>query len=254
VSFEVPAEDYTRYMGRWSEPLARLFADVLDLAPGKRVLDVGSGPGALTAVLVERLGPDDVVAVDPSPPFVAALSARFPGLDVRRASAEALPLDDDSVDVAAAQLVVHFMSDPEAGLRDMVRVTRPGGLVAACVWDHAGGTGPLSPFWKAAHTLVPDVVDESGLFGSRQGELQRLFSAVGATDIEEELLTVRHWFVDMDDWWQPFTFGVGPAGSYVAGLDAAGREELRAACVEVLPSPPFEQASSAWCVTGRVAR
>ena len=112
----MPAEHYGRYMGRWSEPLAEQFADLLDLAPGQRVLDVGSGPGALTSVLVDRQGAGQVVAVDPSEPFVASLASRFPGVDVRRASAESLPLDDDAVDAAGAQLVVHFMTDPAAGV------------------------------------------------------------------------------------------------------------------------------------------
>jgi SAM-dependent methyltransferase len=254
VSFDVPAEDYTRYMGRWSEPLAGPFADVLDLTPGERVLDVGSGPGALTAVLVERQGADHVVAVDPSEPFVATLAKRFPGLDVRRAGAERLPLDEDTVDAAAAQLVVHFMSDPAAGVGEMLRVTRPGGVVAACVWDHGGDRGPLTPFWKAAHSLASDVVDESELVGSREGDLQRLFVAAGLTEVEESDLTVHRRFLDVDDWWLPLTFGVGPAGAYVAGLDDAGRSALRAACAQLLPSPPFELASSAWCVTGRVPR
>ena len=254
MSFDVPAEHYARYMGRWSEPLAEQFADLLDLAPGDRVLDVGSGPGALTDVLVGRQGADHVVAVDPSEPFVASLSSRFPGVDVRRASAETLPLDDDSVDAAAAQLVVHFMRDPAAGVGEMVRVTRAGGVVAACVWDHSGDVGPQSAFWQAAHTLDPDVVDESDLVGSREGDLVRLFEGAGLSGVEGGVLTVRLHFTDVDDWWQPFTLGVGPAGSYVAGLDDAGREALRNACAEMLPSPPFELASSAWCATGRVPR
>ena len=239
-------------MGRWSEPLAALFADLLDLAPGGRVLDVGSGPGALTRVLVERQGADHVLAADPSEPFVASLESRFPGVDVRRASAESLPFDDDSVDAAAAQLVVHFMRDPAAGLAEMVRVTRRGGVVAACVWDHSGDAGPLSAFWQAARSLAPDVVDESDLVGSREGDLQRLFTAAGLAGVEGGVLTVRRRFADLDDWWLPFTLGVGPAGSHVASLGDADREALRAACAEILPPPPFELAASAWCATGRV--
>lgn len=254
MSFDVPAEAYTAFMGRWSEPLAEQFADLLDLAPGQRVLDVGSGPGALTNVLVERQGADHVVAVDPSEPFVASLASRFPGVDVRRAGAESLPLDDATVDAAAAQLVVHFMRDPEAGVGEMVRVTRAGGVVAACVWDHGGDAGPLSAFWTAARTLDPDVVDESDLVGSREGDLVRLFAGAGLSGVEGTVLTVRRRFADVDDWWQPFTLGVGPAGSHVSSLDDAGRDALRSACAEVLPEPPFELASSAWCATGRVPR
>src|SRR4051812_32261226 len=140
-------------MGRYSMPLAPLMADFAGVVPRQRVVDVGCGPGALTSELVRRAGADSVSAVDPSEPFVAAAKERHPGVDVRLASAEQLPFGDDEFDVSLAQLVVHFMADPVKGLGEMRRVTRPGGVVAACVWDHAGGTGPLSPFWEAAHEL-----------------------------------------------------------------------------------------------------
>src|SRR5687768_5463447 len=129
-------------MGRYSVPLAPRFAAFAAVAAPQRVLDVGCGPGALTAELVRRLGPAAVSAVDPSEPFVAAARERHPGVDVRRAAAEQLPCGDGEFDAALAQLVVHFMADPVAGIREMARVTREGGVVAACVWDHAGGQGP----------------------------------------------------------------------------------------------------------------
>ena len=119
------------------------------------MLDVGWGPGALTAELAGRLGPSAVAAVDPSESFVAAARERNPDVDVRQAAAESLPFADGTFDRTLAQLVVHFMADPVAGLREMRRVARVDGLVAACVWDHAGGTGPLSPFWDAVHALDP---------------------------------------------------------------------------------------------------
>src|SRR5580765_4586183 len=142
-------------MGRYSMPLAPAFADFAAVTAGRRVLDVGCGPGALTTELAQRLGPEAVSAVDPSESFVAAARERHPGVTVQRAAAEELPFEDDAFDVSLAQLVVHFMSDPEAGLREMARVTREGGVVAACVWDHAGGRGPLSPYWDAARELDP---------------------------------------------------------------------------------------------------
>ena len=138
---------------------------------GQRVLDVGCGPGALTSELVRRLGPAAVAAVDPSESFVAAAQARQPDVSVRRAVAEQLPFADDEFDAALAQLVVHFMADPVAGLREMARVTRPGGVVAACVWDHGGGHGPLSLFWSAARQLRPGLDDESTMAGAREGHL-----------------------------------------------------------------------------------
>ena len=144
-------------------------ADLAGVAAGQRVLDVGCGPGALTAELVARLGAASVAAVDPSEPFVAAARERHPGVDVRQASAEQLPFPDDAFDAALAQLVVHFMSDPVAGLGEMARVTRPDGVVAACVWDHAGGKGPLSAFWDAARELDPDVDGRIAAAGRPRG-------------------------------------------------------------------------------------
>jgi len=157
VSFTVGADEYDRFMGRYSAPLAPRFAAFAGVLAGQRVLDVGCGPGALTAELTARLSAGAVWAVDPSERFVAAASARYPGVRVQRAVVEALPFEDQQFDAALAQLVVHFMADPVLGLREMVRVTKTDGIVAACVWDHAGGHGPLAAFWDAAHRLDPDV-------------------------------------------------------------------------------------------------
>src|SRR6185312_12038815 len=187
---------------------------------GQRVLDVGCGPGALTTELAARVGPSAVAAVDPSEPFVAAARARHPGVDVRQASAEQLPFADGAFDAALAQLVVHFMSDPGAGVAEMRRVTRRDGVVAACVWDHAGGQGPLSAFWEVATGLDVNVEDESSLVGAREGDLADLFASAGLRDVEETALSVSLEHPSFEDWWEPFTFGVGPAGVYVAGLDS----------------------------------
>ena len=251
MSFEVSADSYDRFMGRFSEPLAVAFARSVGLSAGQRALDVGCGPGAFTAVLVRALGADRVCAVDPSAQFVEAARARLPGVDVRRASAEELPFDDDAFDVTAAQLVVHFMTDPVAGLREMARVTRPGGVVAASVWDHGGGRGPLSAFWEAVRSLDPDNQGEARLAGVAEGELVQLFERAGVTAVQQERLTVESTFASFEEWWLPYTLGVGPAGAYVAGLDPEVRERVRARCAERLPDPPFEISASAWIATGR---
>src|SRR5580692_8270026 len=149
-----------QFMGRYSEPLAARFADLAGVRRAQRVLDVGCGPGALTAELVNRVGAESVSAVEPSASFAAAVRERLPGVDVRQTAAEQLPFPDGGFDAALAQLVVHFMTDPVRGLREMSRVTRPGGVVAACVWDHAGERGPLTAFWSAVRALDPDAVDE----------------------------------------------------------------------------------------------
>jgi SAM-dependent methyltransferase len=248
MSFDVAAESYGRFMGRFSEPLAREFATYAGVREGQRALDVGCGPGALTAQLVDRLGADAVSAIDPSDPFVAAAAARFPGADVRKGTAEALPYADDTFDAALAQLVVHFMRDPVAGLAEMARVVRSGGTVAACVWDHAGGLGPLSLFWTAVLDLDPAAPHEADLAGAREGHLVELGTAAGLHDIESTLLAVNVAYASVADWWEPYTLGVGPAGAYVAGLDEQGRDRLLQHCTELLPEPPFTIDASAWTI------
>ena len=191
MSFDVAPEAYDRFMGRYSSLLSPQLADLAGVHAGQRVLDVGCGPGALTAELVMRLGPAGVSAVDPSEPFVAAAQARHPGVDVHRASAEQLPFPDGAFDAALAQLVVHFMSDPVAGVTEMARVTRRDGVLAACVWDHgADGQGPLSVFWQAARAIDPEVDDESELAGTREGQLAVVFEAAGLHEIQEAVLLV----------------------------------------------------------------
>jgi SAM-dependent methyltransferase len=248
MSFDVPADAYLRFMGRWSEPLAGVFLESADVRVTGQVLDVGCGPGVLTAVLVDRYGAPAVAAIDPSPSFVAATLARFPGMDVRQGGAEALPYADDTFDAALAQLVVHFMSNPVAGLRDMGRVTRPGGVIAACVWDHAGGGSPLSLFWAAAHDIDPAAPTEAELPGTKDGQLAAYAEEAGLHDITSSALTVSLRFESYDEWWAPYLLGVGPVGAYVATL---GDDHLRAVkerCLRLLPEAPFEQPAVAWHV------
>jgi ubiquinone/menaquinone biosynthesis C-methylase UbiE len=254
VSFTVAADAYDRFMGRYSSPLAPQFADFAGIAAGQRVLDVGCGPGALTAELVRRLGPGTVSAVDPSEPFVAAAQERHPEVSVQRASAEELPFEDRAFDAALAQLVVHFMADPLGGLREMARVTREDGVVAACVWDHAGSRGPLSLFWRAARELDPDVEDESQRAGAREGHLAELFGEAGLHEIEEGALSVSVEHPTFEHWWEPFMLGVGPAGGHTTGLDAKRRAHLRERCRELLPAAPFVLTAVAWVARGLVSQ
>jgi SAM-dependent methyltransferase len=251
MGFDVTAAAYGSFMGRFSEPLAPLFVEAAGVSAGQRVLDVGAGPGALTAVLVDVVGADRVAAIDPSQSFVAALHERLPEVDARVGSAEELPWPDASFDVALAQLVVHFMRDPVAGLREMGRVTRPEGTVSACVWDHAGGSGPLSLFWDAVHELDPLAGAERGLAGAREGHLAELFDQAGLVEVSSGVLSVDVGFAGIDEWWEPFTYGVGPAGGYVADLDDIGRAALKAECARRLPEGAFTLTASAWLATGQ---
>lgn len=245
MTFEVAADSYARFMGRYSEPLADRFVELVGVTSGMRAIDVGCGPGVLTSRLAERLGADHVAAVDPSPPFVQAARERCPGVDVRQGTAEQLPYDDGAFDVAMANLVVHFMADPVAGLREMGRV---GGLVGATVWNHATAAGPLSTFWQAAKDLDPGVADEATLPGTGEGDLGGLARAAGLRDVVEGTLTVTVPYSSFEEWWEPYTLGVGPAGDHVARLDDAGRDALRKRCAELLPDGPFEIAATAWSV------
>ena len=250
MSFDVAATAYDAFMGRWSRRMSVALADEAGIAPGMRVLDVGCGTGALTEELVRRVTPQLVSAVDPSPSFVSAMRERLRGVDVREASAEQLPFEDGSFDAALAQLVVHFMADPVAGLVEMRRVTRRGGVVVASVWDYAGDRGPLGVFWEAAREIRPDVRDESRLAGTREGHLAELFETAGLQHVSQSVLraTIEH--PTFEAWWDPFTKGAGPAGAFVSGLDPSERDRLREACERRLDARPITVRAAAWAARG----
>ena len=248
--FTAAADSYDRFMGRYSGPLAAKFCDFTGVQPAMRVLDVGCGPGALVTELERRLGADAVSAVDPAEQFVAAARERHPQVDVRVAPAESLPFEDAAFDAALAQLVVHFMRDPLTGIGEMARVTRDGGVVSACVWDHAGGGGPLSLFWTAVHELDPDAEGESSLAGSGQGQLAELFERAGLEDVEESSIAVTVEHAGFEEWWEPYTLGVGPAGAYLRGVDAQKRAAVRERCRNALPPGPPVITAKAWVARG----
>ena len=252
ANFAVSADAYDRFMGRYSTQLAPRLADFAGVRAGQRAIDVGCGPGALTAVLVERLGARQVCAVDPSRSFCDEARERFPAVDIRLAVAEDLPFADASFDAALAQLVVHFMTDPVAGLREMARVVRRDGVIAACVWDHAGGQSPVSVFWRAARELDPGAADEAHLAGAREGHLADLFVAAGLRSVETTAIAASVIDPTFDAWWEPYTLGVGPAGTYLAGLDADRRARLRERCAALLPPAPIASTARAWAARALV--
>ncbi len=252
MSFDVAAQAYDRFMGAWSALLAPRMADFAGVRAGSTALDVGCGPGSLLTELVSRLGPASVIGADPSGTFVAAARERHPGVTVVQGVAERLPFPESSFDLSLAQLVVHFMSDPVAGLTDMARVTRPGGTVAACVWDYGGDRGPLGPFWPAARTIDAEVEDESNLPGTRSGHLGELFTSAGLVEIADGAITVARSWPDFDAWWEPFTRGVGPAGAYLARLPEDARRRLEARCRSMLPEGEVAITAVAWSARGIV--
>jgi len=249
VSFNVNADAYDSFMGRYSVKLAPQMADFAGIEPGRRVLDVGCGPGALIAELVARGA--TVSAVDPSPPFVEAARERYPDVDVQQATAEELPFEDHEFEATLAQLVVHFMADPLGGIREMARVTRHGGVVAASVWDLAGEQAPLSPFWRAARQLDPSVEGERNFAGAAEGKLSELFTQAGLNDVEETAQTVAVEHETFDEWWRPYTLGVGPAGQHYQQLDADKQKALEERLREQL-GEPVRLETRAWAARGTV--
>jgi len=251
MAFNVAAEAYDKFMGRYSIELSPQLAEFAAVEHGDRVLDVGCGPGALTAELVQRGA--HVSAVDPSPQFVAAMRERYPDVDVRQTAAEELPFDEGSFDAAIAQLVVHFMVDPVRGVSEMARVTRDGGVVAACVWDLAGGQSPMTPFWNAARELDATIEDETQRAGAGEGQLPDLFLQAGLTDITETALPVQVEHPTFDEWWLPFTLGVGPAGAYFRELDSVKQEALEQHLRAQL-GEPVRLETRAWAARGIARR
>ncbi len=257
MTFAVDAQAYDRHVGRYGRELGTALAQAAGVEAGQRVLDVGSGPGPLTRVLVELVGPGNVAAVDPSEPFVAAVRARLPGVDARLASAEKLPFDDGKFDAALSQLVVNFMADPEAGVGEMRRVVRSGGAVAACVWDYPGKMVLLHAFWDAAAALDPEGVaggdERTNMRFDEEGELAELWRACGLRQVEAGELVVSAGYESFEDLWEPYTAGIGPAGAYVVSLAEERRESLRAEYERRLglSRGPFRLDARAWYAVGR---
>lgn len=255
MTFAVSGPAYDRYMGRYSRELAPALADFAEIRAGTRALDVGCGPGALLEELAQRLGSQAVAAVDPSPTLVAACVERLPGADVRVAGAEHLPWADGEFDAALAQLVVNFMADAPSGVGEMRRVVRPGGIVAACTWDYAGGMTMLRTFWDAALALDPQAPDEGRTMQFQDPDaLEGLWRTVGLDAVETAPLDVQARYDGFDDFWQPFLSGGAPGGAYCASLDREQQDALREECRRRLgnPSGQFVLGARAWAVRGTV--
>lgn len=251
MEFTAAAEKYDRFMGRYTRTLAPALVDAARIAEGDRVLDVGCGPGGLTDVLASRLGDEHVAAIDPAPQFVAACADRHPGADVRVGVAETLPWDDGAFDATLACLVLGFMTDADQGVREMARVTRPGGTVAACMWDIAeGGMTMLRTFWRAARDVDPNVVGEQTRAGVSRGDIADRFRRAGLEDVEDGELEATADYTSFEDFWEPLTYGVGPVGQYLVSLPAETQERLRESCRDALPSGAFTLTARAWFARG----
>ena len=253
MQFAAPAEHYDRFMGRYAPTLAVALADAAGVGPGMRVVDVGCGPGGLTRELVARVGAASVAAIDPAPQFAAACRNRNPGADVREGVAEELPWADGQFDAALSSLVIGFMRDPEQGVREMVRVTRPGGVLAACMWDIAGGgMTMLRIFWSAVRELDPDARGERRMAGTVAGDIAERFRRAALKDVIDSALTAQANYMSFDDFWEPFTLAVGPSGQYLRSLPEDRQAVVREACRVALPAAPFTLEARAWCARGIV--
>jgi SAM-dependent methyltransferase len=255
------ADRYESYVGRWSRPVGRRFLAWLGAAPRQRWIDVGCGTGALTETILANGEPAEVVGIDPSPDFLAAAAARVtdPRASFRQGSAQSLPLDDASADVLVSGLVLNFVPDAVAAVAEMRRVVGPPGVVAAYVWDYAGGMQLMQRFWAVAGELDPTVreLDEGLRFSlCRPDALRELFSGAGLTDVAVDEIVVPTVFADFDDYWSPFLGGTGPAPAYAVSLPEADRAALRETLRGRLPVEPdgsIHLTARAWAVRGRVA-
>ena len=235
--FHVDDGAYDRFMGRYSTQLAPLFADFAGVASGQRVLDVGAGPGALTAELVARVGADRVAAAEPSPEFIAALGSRLPGIDARQAPAEELPWQAASFDTVLAQLVLSFVADAPAAAGELRRVARPGGVVALCMWDEGGLE--LAPPLQAARKAVAgdDAQPLRALPFRSEGALRDLLAQAGLQRVEATTLEVKSEYSSFDEFWEVSRAMIGPETAWMQGLDDGRLAIGRAAAHRALGSP-----------------
>ena len=242
---------YDRFMGRFSRPLAPLFADFAGVETPMDVLDVGCGPGALTEELVRRLGAVHVTAVDPTDQFVSACRERFPEVTVAQAGAEDIPFADGRFDAALAQLVVSFMVDALAGIREMARVTRPGGVISVCMWANGPEMELLHLANSSAEAVAPG---HPGLHAPRryrtEPELVELFRKAGLREVKSGSLEVTVEYADFDELLQSLLGGSGPVGAIIQTLDADGRERFGAELRERLGDrgEPFRLTGRAWAI------
>lgn len=255
------AAAYDRSMGRWSRRLAPLLIGFAGLEPGDRVIDVGCGTGSLVNVLATH-PVASIQAIDASAIYVAALATSLsdPRIQVRQADACALPFPVDSFDRAFCQLVLQFVSDPAAAMTEMRRVVRPGGIVAAAVWNSGGGMPHQRMFWDIAAMLDPAAVEIRGetfsRFGTSRGELSATFEAAGLVEVEESHATIWMEYADFEDYWGPIMGGEGTLGRYATSLDAEAAtrlaRHLREAFVSGGPDGPRAFACTALVCRGRV--
>jgi ubiquinone/menaquinone biosynthesis C-methylase UbiE len=249
---------YERFMGRWSTLVAQEFLSWLAVPLARRWLDVGCGAGSLAKLILKTYQPLEIVAVDSSSDFIsyAQRTITDPRIHFRVGLAQSLDLDSNSVDAVVSGLVLNFVPQPKAVISEMLRVTKPGGKIGVFVWDYAAGMQMLRYFWVAAVELDINAkeFDEGLRFPlCRDGQLESLIREIGLKQIEAIPIEVKTFFQDFDDYWQPFLGGVGPAASYVMGLNQEDRQKLEDRLRKLLPidgNGSISMIARAWAVKG----
>lgn len=194
---------YERFMGVWSQSVGHRFLDWLAPPPDLHWLDVGCGNGAFTDMLVARCAPAAIDGIDPSEPQLVYARQRpaLQGARFQLGDAMALPCPDSSVDVAVMPLVIFFVPEPAKGVAEMVRVVRPGGLVAAYAWDMTGGGFPYFPLQQAMRELGHVVPSPPSPEASRLDVMQTLWQGAGLVDVDICEITVQRTYTNFDDYW-----------------------------------------------------
>jgi SAM-dependent methyltransferase len=248
-------------MGRWSRKVAPQFAAWVDVSPGASWIDIGCGTGALIVAILEKCEPSQVVGIDSAAALLQVAEAQIgdPRVRFAQGDAQAIPEGDDAFDVAVSGLVLNFIPNKDGAVQEMVRVTRPGGVVALYVWDYAGHMQIMRYFFDVATTLDPRASEfDDGVKAPvcRPGPLAELFSRAGLRDVEVQAIDIPTAFESFDDYWTPFLGGTGSAPKYCMSLDEGAREQLREEIRSRLPTGPDGEillAARVWAAKGRFA-
>ncbi len=253
---------YENFMGRWSRRLAPAYVAFAGVKNGDRILDVGTGTGALASALEAAAPSSEVTGVDPSEGFIgsAKKNAKSARMHFEVGDAQALQFKDASFDQTMALLVMNFVPDHTKAIGEMRRVTRPQGVVSACVWDYNAGMQMLRFFWDEVVALDPAMApkDERHMKLSREGQLGELWKKAGLVNVQEKPVVIEQPFASFDDYWGAFKRGAGPGGAYVVSLSDERRRELEARMRKRLlgdrEDGAFVLKAQAWCVRGEVPK
>lgn len=257
------ARAYDRYMGRWSNQVAPLLVDFADIPDAGPVLDVGSGTGALAFAIAKRNPHCEIIGIDPSKEYVAYAQSLSPAgarTKFEIGDAQQLRFTNAMFESSLSLLVFNFIPDAVKAAREVVRVTKPGGRMAAAVWDYGEGMRMLRVFFDAAAAIDPkaEALDEKHMPLCRRGELSDLWKKAGLADVEERPLDITMRFASFGDYWDPFLLGQGPAGNYVRGLPPAGQSALRTELKRRLgltaENKSIELSARVWAVRGTVPK